>query len=284
MKKSNWKTFLLFGILTGLMAGCASAALPSSAPAPTATVQPMITPAPTLTQSPTPSPHSLVVIKATLSDDLLGVLIQNTDSDGEPLDTMGLGFLCLSQGIYAVDESGSRLRCVQVTDATDTPNQIAIIFSGAAPGHTYQLVRGEDAPIDLLPENAEADNAPASVSGQVAHIKAGRWEGNNPSVSFNVLQDGSIADFSIVVSLFGNDCTLEVKSIVLDSNGAFVLTSEYDGEQKRTTTITGKFENETRISGTADVQFCSMTNGSILVLDVFPPVTQWAAEWISSMP
>jgi hypothetical protein len=94
----------------------------------------------------------LVVIKSTLSGNLLGVLIQNTDSSGEALDTMGLGFACLAQGIYAVDESGTRLECVQVTDATDSPNQIAIIFSGASSEHKYQLVRGEDAPIDLFPE------------------------------------------------------------------------------------------------------------------------------------
>jgi hypothetical protein len=145
MRKSTLFVFV-FIFLTALANGCASA----STPVPTDTPAPTNTPAPTPT--PTPSPHSLVVIKSSLSGDLLGVIIQNTDSDGEKLDTMGLGFLCLSQGIYAVDESGSRLKCVQVTDATDNPNQIAIIFSGASSEHQYQLVRGEDSPIDLFPE------------------------------------------------------------------------------------------------------------------------------------
>lgn len=149
MKKPNGKILLMmFGFLTVLLVGC----VPAAMPAPTATAQPTITPPPTLTQAPTQSPHSLVVIKSTLSGDLLGVLIQNTDSDGEALDTLGLGFMCLSQGIYAIDENGSRLECVQVTDATDSPNQIAIIFSGASSDHKYQLVRGEDPPIDLFPE------------------------------------------------------------------------------------------------------------------------------------
>ena len=149
MKTSNMKILFLFGFLTGWLMGCASVATP----APTATaVPPTVTSAPTLTSTPTQSSHSLVVIKSMLSGDLLGVLIRNTDSDGEQLDTLGLGFLCLSQNIYAVDESGSRLECVQVTDATDAPNQIAIIFSGASPDHNYQLVRGEDSPIDLSPE------------------------------------------------------------------------------------------------------------------------------------
>ncbi|KAA0258724.1 MAG: hypothetical protein DPW18_19765 [Chloroflexi bacterium] len=133
---------MMVGFLTVLVVGCA----PAAASAPTATTQP------TLTQAPTQSPHSLVVIKSTLGGDLLGVLIQNTDSDGKALDTLGLGFMCLSQAIYAVDENGARLECVQVTDATDSPNHIAIIFSGASSDHKYQLVRGEDAPIDFFPE------------------------------------------------------------------------------------------------------------------------------------
>lgn len=147
MKITIWSMFLTFVFLTVLVSGCASA--PTSMP-PTSTPLPTDIPAPTPT--PTPSPHSLVVIKSSLSGDLLGVIIRNTDSDDEKLDTMGLGFLCLSQGIYAVDESGSRLKCVQVTDATDNPNQIAIIFSGASSEHKYQLVRSEDLPIDLFPE------------------------------------------------------------------------------------------------------------------------------------
>gem|GEM_PF-3427679 len=151
MRKPNWKVFFIIGFLTGIGVGCAPPSTPTPVPpAPTATLT--MTPAPTLTQTPTQSPHSLVVVKSTLSGDLLGVLIQNTDSSDEALDTLGLGFLCLSQGIYAVDESGSRLECVQVTDATDNPNQIAIIFSGASSDHKYQLVRGEDPPIDLIPE------------------------------------------------------------------------------------------------------------------------------------
>lgn len=141
----------LFGILSASLLGCA----PASPPA-TSTSAPIDTPTPTLTSTPEPTdtsaPHSLVVIKSTLSGDLLGVLIQDTDSNGETLDTMGLGFACLAQGLYAVDEKGSRLECVQVTDATDVPDQIAIIFSGASSEHQYQLVRGEDAPIDLFPE------------------------------------------------------------------------------------------------------------------------------------
>ncbi len=148
MKKPNRKKFLLIGFLMSLVVGCA----PAATPLPTATATPTMTPAPTLTPTPTQSSHSLVVIKSTLSGGLLGVSIQNIDSDGEQLDTLGLGFLCLSQGIYAVDESGSRLECVQVTDATDNPNQIAIIFSGASSSHKYQLVRGEDSPIDLTLE------------------------------------------------------------------------------------------------------------------------------------
>lgn len=141
----------LMGMLSASLLGCTPASPPkTSTPAPTNT------PAPTLTSTPeptvTPAPHSLVVIKSTISGNLLGVLIQNTDSEGEALDTMGLGFLCLMQGIYAVDENGMRLECVQVTDATDSPNQIAIIFSGASSERQYQLVRGEDAPIALFPE------------------------------------------------------------------------------------------------------------------------------------
>lgn len=135
----------LFGMLSASLLGCTPASPPETS-----------TPAPTLTSTPeptaTPAPHSLVVIKSTISGNLLGVLIQNTDSEGEALDTMGLGFLCLSQGIYAIDENGSRLECVQVTDATDSPNQIAIIFSGASSERQYQLIRGEDAPIALFPE------------------------------------------------------------------------------------------------------------------------------------
>lgn len=141
----------LMGMLSASLLGCTPASPPkTSTPALTSTPENTATPAPTLT--PTPASHSLVVIKSTLSGDLLGVLIQNTDSEGEALDTMGLGFLCLMQGIYAVDENGTRLECVQVTDATDSPNQIAIIFSGASSERQYQLVRGEDAPIALFPE------------------------------------------------------------------------------------------------------------------------------------
>lgn len=145
MKRSTLFVLMLVFLMI-LASGCA----PASTPAPTDTPAPTNTPAPTPT--PTLSPHSLVIIKSTLSGDLLGVIIRDTDSDGEKLDTMGLGILCLSQGIYAIDEGGSRLKCVQVTDATDSPNQIAIIFSEASSEHTYQLVRGEDAPIELLPE------------------------------------------------------------------------------------------------------------------------------------
>lgn len=134
--------------MTALIVGCA----PAATPAPTATASPTMTPTPAPISTPAQASHSLVVIKSTLSGDLLGVLIQNTDSDGEKLDTMGLGFACLAQGIYAVDENGSRLKCVQVTDATESPNQIAILFSEASVEHKYQLVRGEDAPIDLFPE------------------------------------------------------------------------------------------------------------------------------------
>lgn len=147
MKKTIGSVFLGFMFLAILLSGCASASTPIPPTLTFTPIPPTDTPVPTATLN---SPHSLLVVKSTLSDDLLGVVSRDTDSDGQKLDTLGLGFLCLSQGIYAVDEGGSRLECVQVTDATDSPNQIAIILSGASSDHKYQLVRGEDLPIDLF--------------------------------------------------------------------------------------------------------------------------------------
>jgi len=113
--------------------------------------------------------------------------------------------------------------------------------------------------------------------------KAGSWAGSS-SVSFSVTETGEIGDFTIVVSLFGKECTVTVARIVPDADGAFVVTGEFNGRESRVTTLSGRFESDTTMSGTADVQFCYMPDGSVLVLDVFPPPVEWTAEWKSAMP
>lgn len=133
-----------------------TAILPTATPSP---LPPTLTPVPaTATPTPVPPtttpalpPHSFVVVKSALSGNFLGVNIRDTDSDGEKLDTLGVGIECLGGGIHVVDEKGSRLECVHVTEPK-SPNQISMIFSGASSQHKYHLIRGGDPPIDLHPE------------------------------------------------------------------------------------------------------------------------------------
>jgi hypothetical protein len=145
-----------------MISGCGSGQLfgptvtPTSTATATATPTNTPTPLPTFTPTPTASPTtsptpSFVVLKSAIGGEALGiVVIRNTDTNGNELSLIDVFFDCRDQVFYVVDETGSRLTCIEVTDNTDQPNQIAMMFRGASSQHNYQLVIPGNPPIDIF--------------------------------------------------------------------------------------------------------------------------------------
>lgn len=296
MNRQNLLHTVVVTSLVFLLFGCTSVTTPLPS---TATAMPTMIPVSTSTPTPVPS-HALAVVKSVLSDDMFVVIIQDTDSGGEKLDTVGLGLVCLGQGIYVVDESGSRLDCLNVGDMTDNPNQIAMIFTGASTQHTYQLVRDGDPPIDLFPEQANANVTPVTTSVQGSGPQVGHWEGE-PSVSFDVTSDGKVLNFQMKYHMGGSYyCLFNIEEIAIEDDNTFVFTNliapteinpvavsimtNISGEPEiiKTDTgdmivlqrIIGKFEGADTLTGTGKIWMCEGT-----AVEGLNEGIEWNAEW-----
>lgn len=136
---------------------------PSPTFTPTLTLTPTLTPPPTPTLTPTstptstPSPQaSFIILDVAINSGALGIVIQDEDTHGNKLDVFNVGLDCLQQAFYIEDETGTRLECAHVTNETDKPNRIGMIFIGDALSleHQYQLIIPGIPPIELQPRTA----------------------------------------------------------------------------------------------------------------------------------
>jgi hypothetical protein len=103
--------------------------------------------------------------------------------------------------------------------------------------------------------------------------KAGSWDGK-PDVVLEIAQDGKIENFQITVPFPPSTCTLTATAIPIQADGAFTITwsiPEFQGAFENT--VTGKVENDSRLTGPYLVQNCRNS--------VQSPASKgtWTAAW-----
>jgi hypothetical protein len=173
----------------------------------------------------------------------------------------------------------SKWRIVSITIVA-----MALLNSGCAPDPVQMpsLEPTESSapsvPTDTPPTSSPTD-IPPSATLEASSPQVGRWSGSNPlPVSFEVKDDGTIVDLSLTVNLFGSQCQITAEETVLEENGSFTIVTEMENEgTTRTNTITGKFEGSDTVSGTADIWFCGLPDGGVLLMDFAPPPAEWTA-------
>ncbi len=114
------------------------------------------------------------------------------------------------------------------------------------------------------------------VSGR-SQPKAGHWQGSNPSVSFEVTEDGQITNFVLSAPFVNSTCRLNIIKINVD--GSEFLFDAKSGDQQTATlyifTLKGAFSSET-ISGTYEIKTCGRT------IALQPQEMPWKAAWRDS--
>jgi len=107
--------------------------------------------------------------------------------------------------------------------------------------------------------------------------KQGRWEGEQPSVSFDVTSDGDIANFVMHAPFAASTCDITIDEVTVDGN-EFLVDATTISESESSIgifTITGDFDG-TSVSGTYQISVC----GTMMSLN--PEANPWSAEWKGS--
>lgn len=159
-KKHEWMVIAVVLMISVLFSGCGpgqflgKTVTPSPTPTLAPTRTPTLTPKPTFTLTPSPTltaterPLSFAVIKSSITDDLLGIVVESElDPFSGPI-LIGLSFL--NKESYVVDETGARLDFVEAK--SNESGQLVVVFAGASSNHQYQLIQPNKPPIDLFPE------------------------------------------------------------------------------------------------------------------------------------
>jgi hypothetical protein len=110
--------------------------------------------------------------------------------------------------------------------------------------------------------------------------KVGHWEGE-PSVSFDVTNEGNIRDFKIVAPFGGgSECTINLtEDIVIESDGTFTFSSSLTAVGSIENRISGKFDGDTTVTGTYLFDFCG--SGENVTVRFLSNEETWSAEWKS---
>lgn len=103
--------------------------------------------------------------------------------------------------------------------------------------------------------------------------KVGKWAGK-PSVALEIVQGNKIKSFQITVPYPPSTCTLDAREIPIQADGTLTMTwsiPELGGAFE--STLRGKVENDSRLTGTFSVQSCGNSIQS--------PASKgsWSATW-----
>lgn len=151
---------------------------------------------------------------------------------------------------------------------------LLLLVSGC---NTMQELFATPTPIPSITPTPTPTSTPTPTPTPPPVPKAGNWEGEK--VSFDVLPNGDIHNFQIVVPLQSGFCHYDIKEIVVDSEegtfGSFELMSS-DVNQ-----ITGTFVSNTSIKGTIGLLWVcenQIEPGQTVTIE-FCLLNSWNAEW-----
>lgn len=107
--------------------------------------------------------------------------------------------------------------------------------------------------------------------------KPGHWEGD-PEVSFDVSADGTVSNFTILVS---GDCRVTVNTDVKIGAGNILVMGKVnpDGAPEENGII-GTFESSTLIQGIIASPFVCGSGGVVTMYYLPDAMTGWSAEWV----
>jgi hypothetical protein len=122
---------------------------------------------------------------------------------------------------------------------------------------------------------------PPTATSTPSGPKAGHWEGDEPSVSFDIENDGNIHNFKLDIKTPAGTCTVTSDEVAVEPDGKFTFIfgkPVNEGEN----VIEGKVENDTTISGSySKAIFCVNPDGTAAIGILGGDLT-WKAEWKES--
>ena len=104
--------------------------------------------------------------------------------------------------------------------------------------------------------------------------KQGHWEGEQPSVSFDITSDGDITNFVMHAPFAASTCDITIAEVTVEDN-EFLVDAATMSENESSIgifTITGDFDG-TSVSVTFQVSVC----GTMMSLN--PEAKPWNAQW-----
>ena len=131
----------------------------------------------------------------------------------------------------------------------------------------------------------QAVEVTAPVTPEASVPKPGHWEGSDPSVSFDVSTDGSVANFAIEVEFVFDACRISMQdAMVPDRDGSFEVVTEYMERNGKTdrNQLAGEFTSTTTAAGDIQLEYCGMSDGGAMISDLGPQQTTWTAVWQDS--
>ena len=102
----------------------------------------------------------------------------------------------------------------------------------------------------------------------------GHWEGDSPSVSFDMMADGQIRNFQLVGSLPMGTCTITIDELKLDPSFKF----EFGKTDKSSNHVMGSLTNAKTFEGTYKIATCRGAGDQVSVV-LNPEDKNWKAEW-----
>jgi len=104
--------------------------------------------------------------------------------------------------------------------------------------------------------------------------KPGYWEGERPTVSFDITPDGKLRNFKLVGSMPLGSCTITFEEIQLGQAGDFEIGTSNDSSNH----ITGKLNGPTTFAGTYKIKVCKGLGDQYTVV-LSPEDKPWQAAW-----
>lgn len=113
-----------------------------------------------------------------------------------------------------------------------------------------------------------------AVAALSAGFKPGHWEGERPSVSFDITPDGKLRNFKLVGSIPLGSCTIALDEIQIRQAGDFEIGKSDDSSNH----ITGKLASPTTFTGTYKIKVCKGAGDQYTVV-ISPEDNAWQAAW-----
>lgn len=112
---------------------------------------------------------------------------------------------------------------------------------------------------------------------QPTQPKAGHWEGSDPTISFDITEDGQLTNLQMTVPYGGTTCKLYIPSITVQTDYSFTLDFT-SAETLSMGYILGVFHG-TKASGKYLIKMCAQ---SISFVPGEDKDRDWTAEWKSN--